>query len=303
MQTLSSSLVLVLALVSCATAQLPASTGTLLDTDLGAAAPDRPLLFHREGLRLGFPAAALLVNANGTPRINEPAAYERFKREIAPKLEDWAADPRLGLNANLVAALIAKESGFEQFATSHTPANGLPQLTYIADEDMRTMAEMPGWRWMLPEVRSWPRHPAVHRPDAEKATTDSLIEAGVLHAGNEYFFNPELSARAGMFWLRLLVEVWTEDEWPGLYGSFARNRLNRGQPLTEDQLLDLVLVSYNRGYPYAKDLVERHGRDWLRHANEEARDYVDRIRNYTVLFQQAEAPAVGGKPIEPRSSF
>ena len=113
------------------------------------------------------------------------------------------------------------------------------------------------------------------------------MAARAIHPGNEYFFNRVQAARGGTFWLRLLIEVWTQDEWPGQYGSFARQRLNDGRPLTEDQLLDLILVSYNRGYPYTRDLVERHGRDWLRHANEEATDYVERIRAYTVIFQKA----------------
>lgn len=281
---------LLLTIVGCAATALPPESDGALRPALTRSA-DAPLLFYREGLSLGLPTAALLVNANGTPRINQPEAYQRFQRDIAPKIEEWARDPKLALNPNLVAALIAKESGFEQFATSHTPANGLPQLTHIADADMRQMAEARDWRWMLPEIQGWPRHPAVHTPSATKARTDSLVSAGALHAGNEYFFNPELSSRASMFWLRLLVEVWTRDEWPGQYGTFARQRLNRGRPLTEDQLLDLVLVSYNRGYPYTHDLVERHGRDWLRYANEEATDYVERIRAFTVLFQQA---ATGG---------
>lgn len=248
-----------------------------------AAAPR--LMYHPSGT-LARPARVDLVNRNGTPRVHRQEDYDRFWSEVAPTLEEWARDPRLGLNPAYVAALLAKESGFEPFATSGTPANGYPQLTYIADADMLQIArEANEWMWMLEELERWPRHPLVHRPDASKTVTDSLTAIGIIDGSNEYFFNPLQATRGAVFWLRLLTEIWSEDEIPGRYGSLARERLRGGKELAEDDLLDLVTVSYNRGYTYVRDLVDRHGRDWTEHVNEEAADHLERIRVYTRLFQ------------------
>lgn len=232
------------------------------------------------------PPRESLVNANGTPRVLTDEDYERFWRDVAPSLEAWARDPRLNVNPAYVAALLAKESGFEPLATSWTPANGYAQLTHIADADMLAIArESTRWSWMLEELERWPRHPLVHRPDAEKTVTDSLTASGTIHAGNEYFFDPLTATRGAVFWIRLLAEVWSTDEFPGRYGSFARERLGGGNPLSEQELLSLVTVSYNRGYTYVRDLVERHGTEWTEHVNEEAADHLERIRFYTTLFQ------------------
>lgn len=246
-----------------------------------------PQLFYNAGVGLDRPDRLDLMNTNGTPRVLSDADYERFWEEVAPLLEEWALDPRLAINPAYIAALLAKESGFEQFATSMTPANGYPQLTYIADADMLQIArEAPEWSWMLAELETWPRHPLVHRPDAEKAVTDSLVAAGVIHPGNEYFFEPVTATRGAVFWIRLLAEIWTEDEFPGRYGSFARERLGAGNPVSGLDLLQLVTVSYNRGYTYVYDLIEEHGRAWTDHVNAEAADHLDRIGFYTRLFQE-----------------
>lgn len=248
--------------------------------------PDRPYLHAHPGLTFRLPARLELVNRNGSPRVAHDSLYARFRERIAPLVVAWARDERLAINPAFVAALLAKESGYEQYATSYSPANGYPQLTQIADLDLRAMIEAPAWRWMRAEVLGWPRHPMVHDARATKARTDSLVAAGVLGPRNEYLFDPPRATRAAVFWLRLLREVWTSDAWPGRYGSFARERLGGGGPISESQLLDLVTVSYNQGYPYVHALVARHGVDWTRHLNEEADDYLERIRVYTVLFQR-----------------
>lgn len=259
-----------------------------------AAAPAPPIVdpdarfWYAEAMPLGHPPADSLVNVNGSPRITTPAFYDRFWRDEAPRLREWSADPRLRLNPNFVAALMAKESGFDPRATSAVPANGIAQMTEIADADLRIITrEAPAWHWMYDEVRRWPRAPAVHDTLATKARTDSLLAAGVLGPRTEYLFDPVLSTRASLFWLRLLAHVWTEDVWPGQYGALARAKLAKGGPLGETDLLALVTVSYNQGHPYVADLVQRYGRDWTRHLNPESSDYLERISRYTALFQRA----------------
>ena len=86
-----------------------------------------------------------------------------------------------------------------------------------------------------------------------------MLASGTMNAHNEYLFDPGTSARAAVFWIRLLENKWTTDFWPGGYGPSARQRLNAGKPLTPDRMFDLVTVSYNRGYIEVKALVDRYG--------------------------------------------
>lgn len=252
--------------------------------------PNEPGFWAAKGARLGRPAASALQNFNRSPRIENPAHYQRFLDDHAAELEKWAADPRLRINPNLVAALVAKESGFDPLALSSVPANGIAQITYIADLDLVEIARAaPAFRWMLPEVESWPRVKAVHDSAATRARTESLLRSRSVTAANEYLFNPRTALRASNFWLRVLATIWTEDQWPGMYGSLAREKLGSDEKgnLREGDLLDLVIVSYNQGHPYVADLLKKHGRDWTRYLNEESSDYLERIRAYTVLFQNS----------------
>ena len=287
--------VLLAGCLACATTHVasPGDSTPSRTTSVAAIAPvvtvdPAARFWYSETLPLGHPPAELLVNANGSARITDRALYDRFWRDDARSLAEWSADPRLRVNPNFVAALMAKESGFDPVATSAVPANGIAQMTHIADADLRIIArDAPGWRWMWDEVRRWPRSPAVHDSLARKPRTDSLLAAGQLGPRTEYLFDSRLSTRASLFWLRVLAHMWTEDAWPGIYGSMARNRLANGQPISESDLLALVTVSYNQGHPYVADLVQRYGRDWTTHLNEESGDYLERISRYTAVFQRA----------------
>lgn len=272
---------------------LPVLAACARSTDTTAQpAPNPPAAIHfwrAPGLKLGRPPREALVNQNGSPRVESKAHYERFFRELAPRLEEWSADPRINLNPNFVAALIAKESGFDPHATSGVPANGLTQITHIADADLRLITrDAADYHWMQAEVANWARHPVVHSANAREATTDSMLAAGTLSARNEYLFDPALSMRAGMFWLRILAQIWQSDQYPGMYGRLASEKLAGNQSLSDAQLLQLVTVSYNQGHPYVKDLVEKHGTKWTLYLNAEALDYLERIEKYTVMFQQAD---------------
>jgi hypothetical protein len=237
---------------------------------------------------LGTPPADSLRNQNGSPRITDATLYARFFRDHAGTLRQWASDRRLRLNPNFVAALFAKESGFDPYATSAVPANGLAQITHVADADLLIISrDAPAFRWMYDEIRQWPRSADVHSEKAREARTDSLIARGSLTGRNEYLFDPRQSMRASMFWLRMLADVWLLDEWPGQYGRLARERLGSAGTLSERDLLDLVTVSYNQGHPYVAELVRKHGRNWKQHLNDESRDYLDRIVLYTQIFQRS----------------
>jgi hypothetical protein len=283
-----------LAMLACASAHVVPSGASAAVAAQGTAWRDpvsanpAARYWYDPSLPLGHPPADSLRNQNDSPRITDAALYDRFWRDLAPSLSTWSADSRLRVNPNFVAALMAKESGFDPRATSAVPANGIAQMTHIADADLQIISrEAPGYRWMYDEVRRWPRVAAVHDSAATKSRTDDLLARGVLGPSNEYLFDPKASQRAALFWLRILGHIWTEDSWPGQYGSMARAKLAGGRPLDDPALLALVTVSYNQGHPYVADLVQRYGRDWTRHLNEESADYLDRIMRYTTIFQRA----------------
>ena len=241
-----------------------------------------------------LPASAFR-NANGSPRLREDQ-YAFVRQRIVPRLEQWSRDPRLDIDPAYVTALILKESGGDSLAVSSAPALGIAQLTANADSDMRLMVTEYHFQWMAPEVNRWQRAAAVRVPSATASAIDSMLARGSVSSTNEYLFDPGTSARAAVFWIRLLENKWTTDFWPGGYGPSARQRLNGGKPLTQRQMFDLVTVSYNRGYIEVKKLVDEYGSNWTAHLSEltggqaEAADYLERVRAYTQLLQTTAPP-------------
>jgi len=242
-----------------------------------------------------LPASAFR-NANGSPRLRDDQ-FRVVRERIVPLLERWARDPRLAVDPSYVTALILKESGGDSLAVSSAPAIGLAQLTVAADSDMRLMVTEYHFRWMAPEVNRWPRSRALRSRAATSATIDSMIAQGALTSRQDYLLDPVRSARAAVFWVRLLENKWTTDFWPGGYGSAVRKRLNGGRELTNHQMFDLVTISYNRGYIEVKSLVDRYGTEWTSHLSElpgreaEAADYLERVRAYTAELQVEPASA------------
>ena len=232
-------------------------------------------------------------NANGSVRVWSAGNWELLMRRIVPLAERWGRDERLRIAPGYLVALLVKESAGDSLAVSAAPALGLAQLTARTDADLRLMVTEWHFQWMAPEVDGWPRSSLIHGRAASAAQVDSLLRAGVVTARTEYLFDPERAARAAVFWVRLLENKWATDFWPGGDGPSARRTLSGGAPLTEAQLIDLVTVCYNRGYIRVHELVARHGPAWTEHLDElgadgaEARDYLERVRAYTALFEGA----------------
>jgi hypothetical protein len=240
--------------------------------------------------------ASAFRNANGSPRLRDDQ-YRMVRMRIVPLLEKWSRDSRLAIDPAYVTALILKESGGDSLAVSRAPALGIAQLTAAADSDMRLMVTEYHFQWMAPEVRRWPRATVARAPTATMASIDSALANRAVSSRTEFLFDPVSSARAAVFWIRLLENKWTTDFWPGGYGSAARKRLNAGRPLTQHEMFDLVTISYNRGYIEVKKLVDRYGPAWTSHLGElpgsgaEAADYLERVRAYTALLQAGTASA------------
>jgi hypothetical protein len=257
-----------------------------------APAAAQSLRFHADSAsRVAAAPRDSVRNANGSLRVASAGNYEFVMRRIAPMAERWGRDPRLGIDPGYVIALLVKESAGDTLAVSAAPALGIAQLTARTDADMRLMDTEYHFQWMAPEVTAWPRSPLVHSGSPTTAAIDSMLRAGAVTSRDEYLFAPDHAARAAVFWIRLLENKWSTDFWPGGYGSFARKKINGGAPLTESQLIDLVTVCYNRGYIRVHDLVKKHGVAWTDHLAElgadsaEARDYLERVRVYTALFE------------------
>jgi len=255
------------------------------------------LRFHATpAARVHLVARDSLRNANGSLRIADSVRWTFLTTRIVPRLDSFARDERLGIDPGYLFALLVKESAGDSLAVSAAPALGLAQLTVRTDSDLKLMVTEWHFEWMAPEVGAWPRSPLVHGGSPPKARIDSLLRAGAVGARNEYLFDPATALRAAAFWVRLLENKWTTDFWPGGYGPFVRQKLNGGRALSESQLIDLVTVSYNRGYIRVHDLVAKYGAGWKGHLDElgadgaEARDYLERVRAYTALFEGIAAP-------------
>jgi plasmid stabilization system protein ParE len=270
------------AISACALAQSASSNEPHISVDTSA---DSTFVARVADL----PASAFR-NANGSPRLRADE-YAFVRTRIVPLLERWSRDRRLAIDPAYVTALMLKESGGDSLAVSGAPALGIAQLTASADSDMRLMVTEYHFQWMSPEVNGWRRDARLRAPSTTAAEIDSLLAHRRIGSRREYLFDPIASARAAVFWIRLLENKWTTDFWPGGYGPSARQRLNGGRPLTQRQMFDLVTVSYNRGYIEVKALVDRYGADWTRHLSAltggeaEAADYLERVRAYTALLQ------------------
>lgn len=247
---------------------------------------------------VGRTPAAAFTNANGSPRIIHASDRDAFYTRVVPILERDAVNPQIQIDPNYVAAIFIKESGLDTLAVSPVLALGIAQLTPRTDADLRAMTTAPAFAWMAPEVNSWPRDPAIHRDSTvlplSPDTVSARLARGAITSRTEYLFDPALSTRAAEFWIKLLQTKWTSDTWPGGYGTFASQKLGRGQPVSGDRLFELVTVSYNQGYVWTHDAVNRLGVDWVRRLPElgpagvEAADYLARVRAYTVALQRGE---------------
>lgn len=254
------------------------------------------LRLHAKGLALGRPAREHVRNLNASVAIT-PSRWQYFYVNLAPSLDLWATDARLDINPNLVAAILVAESRMDSLLVSVNPDHGIAQLTQHSDAFILDRAPLPtfGMDWIATEAQSWPRHPKVHNVGTTRAEVVALIESGEVSAATEYFFRPGQALRGLLFDLRLIEATWTTNgvTW-GQFGTWARERINGGAPLTESQLLDLVIVSYNQGYPFVQEMVERYGAEWTANLGahrEEGAFYLPEVRRFMSIFQGAAEAA------------
>jgi hypothetical protein len=228
----------------------------------------------------------------GRPIGVRPGLADAFYGRVAPAMERWGVDIRLVVEPAYVAAIILRQTAYDSLTVSPSGALGLAQLTAATDAELREQAAI--YPWMAAEVASWPRDAAVRGAGGgaplDAAAIRARLAAGTLTARTEYLFDAERSARAAMFWVKLLQTRWTTAQIPGGDAAFARQALAAGGTPTDDQILDLVTVSYRRGHPWTRRAVERLGRDWVRRLPElgadgaDAANFLERVRLYTRLL-------------------
>lgn len=226
----------------------------------------------------------------------DPGLSDAFYGITAPQLERLGLDIRLVVEPAYVAAILLRESQYDTLAvragtSDPGPAIGLSGLTPTADAELRAATGVPQFAWMAAEVNAWPRDPELHGGTPPSVgTVRGRVRAGVLTAQNEYLLSAERSARAAMFRVKVLQTRWTSDALPGADGTFARRALANGGELTNDQVLDLVTVSYHRGPAWTRRTVERLGPTWVARLAElgaegtAAAEYLERVRYYTRLL-------------------
>ncbi|HEX8691751.1 MAG TPA: carbohydrate binding domain-containing protein [Longimicrobium sp.] len=249
---------------------------------------------------------------SGDPRITDAKAanYTGFwsSSGVPALIASLAQDSRLNLNPSYVLAIIAKESGMDSLSVSGYPANGYTQITHGADQGLLDRTTwMPEIGWMRSYLLSLPRDPRVHSYSATEANTESLLASGEINSRNSYFFNPRDNTQVGVYDLRQLETTWrTHETWTdgsGVvhegYATRARQVLNGGNPVTEAQMLELVTVSYNAGMTFVFDRLGAYGAGWVQSLEGyppgtreyEASDYLERVKHYTVIFQDVAADA------------
>lgn len=225
-----------------------------------------------------------------------PGLADAFYGITAPQLERWGLDIRLVVEPAYVAAILLRESQYDTLgvrtgAAGGQPAVGLSGFTPAADAELRAAVQTPAFAWMAAEVNAWPRDAAL-RAEAPQgpATVRGRVRSGALTSQSEYLLGAERSARAAMFRVKVLQTRWTTDALPGGDGSFARRALANGAELTNDQVLDLVTVSYHWGPAWVRRTVERLGPTWVTRLPELGADgvaaaaYLERVRHYTRLL-------------------
>ena len=225
-----------------------------------------------------------------------PGLADAFYGITAPQLERWGLDIRIVVEPAYVAAILLRESQYDTLAvragtTDSGVALGLSGLSPAADAELRAATQVPQFAWMAAEVNAWPRDPEVHGATPPSiGTVRGRVRSGALTSRTEYLLGAERSARAAMFRVKVLQTRWTSDVLPGADGTFARRALANGGELSNDQVLDLVTVSYHRGPAWTRRAVERLGPTWVARLPElgaegtAAAAYLERVRYYTRLL-------------------
>lgn len=172
-----------------------------------------------------------------------------------------------GINPNLMAGLIAQESGFNETSVSWARAIGLTQMTSAAEEEI------------ISQRPTWPRYSKIS--NMSPAQLKTFIASKKINADNEWRLDPRKSIDGGTLYIEYLTNYWEKPENAQLLKSNFSD--------LEWAKTSAILASYNSGAARVKRAIQSDGKDFL--TNEElteARKYVNRIMSYCYHFSKKE---------------
>lgn len=170
-------------------------------------------------------------------------------------------------NPSLISGLIAQESGFEPEAVSWAKAIGLTQVTELADQELEK------------RFKNWPRNPDVS--EMSVPLIKSMIKIGHINPDNDWRLNPAYSIQGGIEYLGIVSEYWSRADNRAILAT-----LHLDSP---DELLNVLLASYNSGPARVKQQIKNLKADWLMSEQlKEANRYVRKIRSYCYHFSRED---------------
>jgi hypothetical protein len=173
------------------------------------------------------------------------------------------------INPNLLAGLIAQESGFDPKAVSFSKGIGLTQITPLAEA---VVVEM---------FPHFPRFPDLNEFNPLKIKL--LISLEHVNEEKEWRLNPTQSIDGGVAYLKSIREYWVSFERSRILASIDAHQYDE----TSAELSKLVLASYNSGHTRVRSEVNSHQKNWINSPQiQEAKKYVNLVSSYCSLFAQ-----------------
>lgn len=198
--------------------------------------------------------------------IRNPEAFAK-SRHIIGAIERESI--KEGINPNLLAGLVAQESGYNPRAVSIARAIGLTQVTDAASEHVRHKIEN-----------------AVSFRGIEQMSYPEImmrIYSGEINASNEWRLNPKQSIVGGLHYLNFLREYWKSENSARQLAEVFKEHI---------PWEDIILASYNSGPYRVKTSLQSHGKNWIYHPKlKEARKYISKVRSYCHSFSQTNEVA------------
>tara|TARA_R110000868_G_scaffold163335_1_gene395488 strand:- start:13817 stop:14908 length:1092 start_codon:yes stop_codon:yes gene_type:complete len=174
------------------------------------------------------------------------------------------------MNPALIAGLIAQESSFDPRAVSTAKALGLTQITAPAETHvLQDLGE---------RAAAWPRYPGISQMNPLRIK--ALIALGRINEKNEWRLAHDRSIQGGIAYLKYIEQYWSS------FSPMVQRQLASLDPeRRQNELVDLILASYNSGPYRVRRNLDRLGTDWLSaHNLGEARKYVHNVKSYCYDF-------------------
>lgn len=174
------------------------------------------------------------------------------------------------MNPALIAGLIAQESSFDSRAVSSAKAIGLTQITSPAEHHiLDSLGE---------RAADWPRYPGIESMNPVRIK--ALVALGRINSSNEWRLADDRSIQGGISYLKYIQQYWRSFS-PMLERKLASLPRERRR----NEVVDIILASYNSGPYRVRKNLDRLGAKWLEASDlGEARKYVHNVKSYCYDF-------------------